>query len=69
MERKHFKRIGDKLGFNTPSAEAIFLILQELDAGYMYIMESSPFGQVMFVHKRLVVEEEKEEKKETKSTK
>ena len=71
MQRKNFKRIGDKLAFNTPQADPIFVVLQELETGYMYIMESTPFGPVQFVHRNLVDEPEevKEEEKSTKSTK
>ena len=72
MQRKNFKRIGDKLAFNTPQADPIFVILQEIDSGYMYIMESTPFGPVQFVNRGLVEEgqvEEVEEKKTDKTTK
>ena len=68
MQRKNFKRVKNNLAFNTPDADPIFLILQELEAGYMYIMETQPFGPVQFVHKHLVDEPE-EVQKETKSTK
>lgn len=67
MQRKNFKRVKNNLAFNTPEADPIFLILQELETGYMYIMESTPFGPVQFVHKHLV--EEPEKTKTTKSTK
>lgn len=72
MQRKNFKRIGGSLAFNTPQAEPIFLILQELENGYMYIMESSPFGPVQFVHRHLVeqpVEEKVDEKPKEDYTK
>lgn len=69
MQRKNFKRIGNSLGFNTPQADPIFLILQELESGYMYIMETQPFGPVQFVHKSFVLEEEKDEEPETVSDK
>ena len=60
MQRKNFKKIGNKLAFNTASADPIFMILQELDEGYLYFLETTPFGPINFVHKHLV-EEEKEE--------
>ena len=71
MHRKNFKRIGDKLAFNTPQADPIFVVLQELETGYMYIMESTPFGPVQFVHRNLVDEPEDEvvEEKAAKTTK
>ena len=82
MQRKNFKRIGNKLAFNTASADPIFMILQEFDEGYLYFLETTPFGPINFVHRHLVEEEEKadsvdgspkeevvEETKEKKSTK
>jgi len=69
MQRKNFKKEGNYLAFNTPQADPIFLILQETDAGFMYIMESSPFGPVQFVHRNFVLEEETNEDTETVSEK
>lgn len=60
MQRKNFKKIGNKLAFNTQSADPIFIILQELDEGYFYFLETTPFGPVSFVHKHLVEEDENE---------
>ena len=57
MQRKNFKRIGNKLAFNTASADPIFMILQEFDEGYLYFLETTPFGPINFVHKHLVEEE------------
>lgn len=57
MQRKSFKKINDKLGFNTPGSDTIFMILHETEAGFMYILESSPFGSVNFVHRDLVEDE------------
>ena len=78
MQRKNFKRIGDKLAFNTASADPIFIIIQEFDEGYLYFLETTPFGPINFVHRHLVEEEKEEvldgspkveETKEKKSTK
>ena len=60
MQRKSFKKIGNKLAFNTASADPIFMIIQELDEGYLYFLETTPFGPINFVHKELVEVEEKE---------
>lgn len=59
--RKYFKRIGDKLAFNSMDAEPIFLIIEEKENGYIYFQESKPFGELMFVLKNLVEEEEVQE--------
>ena len=78
MQRKNFKKIGNKLAFNTASADPIFMILQEFDEGYLYFLETTPFGPINFVHRHLVEEEKAdyvdgspkvEETKEKKSTK
>ena len=78
MQRKNFKKIGNKLAFNTASADPIFMILQEFDEGYLYFLETTPFGPINFVHRHLVEEEKAdsvdespkvEEAKEKKSTK
>ena len=78
MQRKNFKRIGNKLAFNTASADPIFIIIQEFDEGYLYFLETTPFGPINFVHRHLVEEEKAdsvdgspkvEETKEKKSTK
>ena len=78
MQRKNFKKIGDKLAFNTASADPIFIIIQEFDEGYLYFLETTPFGPINFVHRHLVEEEKAdsvdvspkvEEAKEKKSTK
>ena len=60
--RPAFKKIGNKLAFNNPGGEPIFIIVQELDLGYLYFLETTPFGTVNFVHKELVEVEETEEK-------
>lgn len=49
------------LGFNTPGAEPQFLILQELEDGFMYMLASKPFGPVNFVYRDLVNLPEEEE--------
>ena len=68
--RPAFKKIGNKLAFNNQGGEPIFIIVQELDLGYLYFLETTPFGSVNFVHKELVeVEEEVEEKVEEEPTK
>ena len=54
MQRKAFKKIGDRLAFNSSSAEAIFLIVNETELGFMYLLESTPFGSVQFVHREVV---------------
>ena len=56
--RPAFKKIGNKLAFNNPGGEPIFIIVQELDLGYLYFLETTPFGTVNFVHKELVEPEE-----------
>ena len=60
--RPAFKKIGNKLAFNNPGGEPIFMIVQEVEAGYLYFLETTPFGSVNFVHKELVEVEETEEK-------
>ena len=71
--RPAFKKIGNKLAFNNPGGEPIFLIVQEVEAGYLYFLETTPFGSVNFVHKDLVepeeVVEEKPEEEPAKPTK
>lgn len=71
MQRKNFKRIGNKLAFNTASAEPIFKIVQEVEDGYFYFLKTTPYGDVKFVWKELVAQPEEavEETKEKKSTK
>ena len=54
MEQKHFKKQGDRLGFNTLNADLIFVIVHENDYGYMYFQETKPFGPLNFVPKHLV---------------
>lgn len=61
MQRKAFKKIGDRLAFNSSSAEAIFLIVNETELGFMYLLESTPFGSVQFVHREVVNFDEDEE--------
>lgn len=70
MQRKNFKKVDNKLAFNTPDADPQFLILQELDNGFLYVLESKPFGPVNFVYKELVnIQEDKdEETQETSET-
>ena len=61
--RPAFKKIGNKLAFNNPGAEPIFLIIDEKEAGYLYFLETTPFGTVNFVHRDLVeLDEDVEEK-------
>ena len=67
--RPAFKKIGNKLAFNNPGGEPIFIIVQELDLGYLYFLETTPFGTVNFVHKELVEPEEVEEKAEEEPAK
>ena len=68
--RPAFKKIQNKLAFNNPSAEPIFMIIQETELGYLYFLETTPFGTVNFVHRDLVeVEEEKVEEEPAKPTK
>ena len=78
MQRKNFKKIGNKLAFNTASADPIFIIIQEFDEGYLYFLETTPFGPINFVYRHLVEEEKAdsvdgspkvEETKEKKSAK
>jgi len=54
MQRKTFKKIGDRLAFNSTSAEPIFLIVNETELGFMYLLETTPFGSVQFVHREAV---------------
>lgn len=61
--RPAFKKIGNKLAFNNPGGEPIFMIVQEVEAGYLYFLETTPFGSVNFVHKELVEPEEEVEEK------
>lgn len=59
--RPHFKKIGNKLAFNNPGAEPIFLIVEEVEAGYLYFLETTPFGSVNFVNRDSVNFDEDEE--------
>jgi len=61
MQRPAFKKIQNKLAFNNPGAEPIFLIVQEVSDGFMYMLETTPFGTVSFVHRELVSLEEDEQ--------
>ena len=69
MQRKNFKKIGDKLAFNTASADPIFIIIQEFDEGYLYFLETTPFGPINFVHRHLVEEEVLDESPKVEETK
>jgi len=68
MQRKAFKKIGDRLAFNSSSAEAIFLIVNETELGFMYLLESTPFGSVQFVHREVVNFDEDEAAEEPAKT-
>lgn len=68
--RPAFKKIGNKLAFNNPGADPIFLIVNEVPEGFLYFLETTPFGTVSFVHRELVeIEEEPEEKAEEEPAK
>lgn len=68
MQRPAFKKIQNKLAFNNPGADPIFLIVQEVEDGFMYMLETTPFGTVSFVHRGLVSLEEDEEVKTEEPT-
>ena len=68
MQRKAFKKIGDRLAFNSSSAEPIFIILNESELGFMYLLETTPFGSVQFVHREAVNFEEDEVEEEPAKT-
>jgi len=65
MQRKTFKKIGERLAFNSSTAEPIFIILNETELGFMYLLESTPFGSVQFVHRDSVNFDEDEVAEET----
>ena len=66
MQRKNFKRIDDSLAFIAGDAEPIFKIVQEVEDGYLYMLKTTPYGDVKFVWKELV-EQPEEPVKEPKN--
>lgn len=67
MQRKSFKKTGNRLAFNTAAADPIFMILQELPEGYFYFLETTPFGAVNFVHRELVLDEDEKPSKDVET--
>lgn len=54
MDRKHFRRIGNEMGFYGPNTEMIFEVIQEFEGGYLYILKTTPYGPLNFVRKSMV---------------
>ena len=69
MQRPNFKRIDDSLAFNTPGSEPIFQIVHENEHGYTYFLKTTPYGDLKFVWKDLVLEPEEEPVEEAKDVK
>lgn len=60
MHRKNFKKVGNNLSFNTQNADPIFLIIEEKEDGFLYVVETKPFGPVSYVRKDMVEIDEEE---------
>jgi len=60
MQAANFKKKDGHLSFNSQNAEPIFVILQELELGYLYFQETKPFGPVSFVWRESVIDEDED---------